>query len=70
MWHFTGGIQRSEHNIRGSRVGWHIVNTDTWKGQMVNELTPEERLLSPWGIWNDTLLVERLAQKWSLDQWT
>ncbi|HYE56396.1 MAG TPA: hypothetical protein VD996_16215 [Chitinophagaceae bacterium] len=60
---------RTEHNIRGEFLGWHIVDTDTWKHRLVKTLTDEERGCSPWGIWNDTLLIERLTEDWSLDKW-
>lgn len=60
---------RVEHIVRGAFLGWHIVDTDTWERQLVNELTPEQKLLSPWGIWNDTLLIENLVDDWSLEKW-
>lgn len=63
-------FMRSEHNIRGQRLGWHIINTDTWQRKLVAELTEEYRKLSPWGIWNDTLLIERLDSNWKLSEWT
>lgn len=60
---------RSKHRVRGESLGWHIVNTHTWEREFVKELSDEEKKLSPWGIWNDTLLVERLNEGWSLDSW-
>lgn len=60
---------RTEHNIRGEFLGWHIVDTKTWQRQLVKILTPKQKELSPWGIWNDTLLIERLVDNWSLDDW-
>lgn len=60
---------RDEHNIRGEALGWHIIDTGTWKRELVKELTPEQKKLSDWASWNDTLLIEKLASDWSLEQW-
>lgn len=62
-------FMRTKHNIKGKFLGWHIVNTETWYRQLVLTLTDEQTKLSPWGIWNDTVLVERLNNGWSLDNW-
>jgi len=61
---------RTEHNIKGEFLGWHIINTDTWQRQLVKNLTSEQKLLSPWGIWNDTLLIENLVNDWDLEKWS
>jgi hypothetical protein len=53
----------------GSITGWHIVNTDTWERTLVTSLSAQQKLLSPWGIWNDTLLREKIDEGWSLDNW-
>ena len=60
---------RTEHNVKGAFLGWHIVDTNTWQRHLVKNLTPEQKQLSPWGIWNDTLLIERLVDNWSLESW-
>jgi len=60
---------RVEHYIRGKFLGWHIINTDTWERDLVKELDDCQKKLSPWGIWNDTLLIERLEEDWTLDSW-
>ena len=60
---------RTEHYIRGEFLGWHIIDTDTWQRELVKELNDSQKQLSPWGIWNDTLLVERLEEGWTLDSW-
>jgi hypothetical protein len=60
---------RTEHNVRGEFLGWHIIDTDTWRRQLVNELTAEQKKLSSWGIWNDTLLIKNLISDWSLEKW-
>lgn len=60
---------RTEHNVRGEFLGWHIVDTDTWHRQLVKELTPEQKQLSSWGTWNDTLLIRNLVNDWSLEKW-
>lgn len=53
----------------GKRVCWHIIDYNTWKRESVVTLTEEQKKLSPWGIWNDTLLIERLMEGWTLDRW-
>lgn len=60
---------RSEHIIKGNFLGWHIINTNTWERTLVKNLTDEQKKLSPWGIWNDTLLIEKLTNNWNLDKW-
>ena len=60
---------RYDHNVRGTFLGWHIVDTNTWHRQLVKSLTPEQKQLSPWDVWNDTLLIERLVSNWSLESW-
>lgn len=60
---------RTEHAVQGEFLGWHIVNTETWERKLIKELTEEQKRLSPWGVWNDTLLIERLTQGWTLDSW-
>lgn len=61
---------RCEHTVRGEFLGWHIIDMKTWKRQLVKNLTQEQIMLSPWGIWNDTLLIEKLVDNWSLDKWS
>jgi hypothetical protein len=53
----------------GNLLYWHIVDYKTWKNKRVDGLTDEQKKLSPWGIWNDTLLIKRLEQGWTLDNW-
>jgi hypothetical protein len=60
---------RTEHIIRGEFLGWHIIDTDTWARKLVKDLTPEQKKMSPWGVWNDTLLIERLVEGWDLEKW-
>ena len=60
---------RSEHVVRGEFLGWHIVDTETWHRQLVKNLTSEQKQLSPWGIWNDTLLIENIVNNWTLENW-
>lgn len=62
-------LMRTKHNVRGEFLGWHLVDTETWHRQLVKTLTPEQKKLSPWGIWNDTLLIENLVNNWSLEKW-
>ncbi|MCB0278327.1 MAG: hypothetical protein KDD94_02415 [Calditrichaeota bacterium] len=49
--------------------GWEIVDTQTSKRRFIEKLTKAEKELSPYAIWNDTLLIDRLASGWSLDDW-
>jgi hypothetical protein len=60
---------RSKHIIRGEFLGWHIVDSETNKRELVQELTDDQMELSPNGMWNDTLLVERIEQGWTLKSW-
>lgn len=60
---------RTEHNVQGIRIGWHIIDTDTWQRQLVTALDSEQIKLSPWGIWNDVLLIEKLESGWKLEDW-
>jgi len=56
---------RSE-NIFGK--GWRII--DSMGGQkVVEELTKEQKKMSPWGTWNDTLLIDNLEKGWRLNKW-
>lgn len=50
-------------------ISWQIIDYNTWKRESVNKLSPEQIKLSPWGTWNDTLLIERLSEGWTLDKW-
>lgn len=52
-----------------SHKGWEIVDSLTYQRRYVEELSKEEIMLSPWGFWNDTLLKERLAAGWKLEDW-
>ncbi len=60
---------RDKHIIKGKFISWHIINSDTLQIRSVKELTDEEKLLSPAGIWNDTLLGERIAEGWKPEDW-
>jgi hypothetical protein len=60
---------RSKHTINGEFISWHIIDYKTWKREEVQELSDAQKQLSPWGTWNDTLLKERLAKRWALDNW-
>jgi len=48
-------------------VGWHIVDNETLWRRKTDKLSDEERKLSPWDSWNDTLLSERIASGWTLE---
>jgi hypothetical protein len=49
--------------------GWQIVNSQTWTRENVNELSADQRKLSPWGMMNDTKIIELLDEGWTLDNW-
>jgi len=51
--------------------GWNIIDTDENKYIHTGliELTKEQKNLSPWGTWNDTLLIENLEKGWRLENW-
>ncbi|MGS2765287.1 hypothetical protein [Sinomicrobium sp. M5D2P9] len=57
---------RTEHMF-GS--GWQIVDSETWERKSVEVLNSEQKKLSPWGVWNDTLLIENLEDNWRLENW-
>ncbi len=65
----TPKYARTTHNIRGEHLGWHIVDRYSWQREFKAELNEGDLKLSPWGIWNETLLVERLNTNWSLSEW-
>ncbi len=60
---------RNEHNIRGEFLGWHIVHRSTLKRELKQDLDEKDLKLSPHGIMNDTLIVERMEQNWRLEKW-
>lgn len=63
-------VMRTKHIIRGEFLGWHLLDTETWERTLVKSLSSEQKKLSPWGIWNASLLIENLANDWSLENWT
>ncbi|MDD2592482.1 MAG: hypothetical protein PHN21_06735 [Erysipelotrichaceae bacterium] len=60
---------RSMHKIGTKLICWHIVDSETLERRSTLDLSDEERSLSPWGSWNDTLLAERMASGWTLEKW-
>ena len=60
---------RSEHYIGSEFQGWQIVNKITYKRELKKELNENEIKLSPNGIMNDTLIIERIEQNWRLENW-
>ena len=60
---------RDDHIIKGEFICWHIVDYENWQREKVEKLNDYQKQLSPWGTWNDTLLRERLAEGWTLDNW-
>ena len=49
---------------------WQIVDAKTLKRETVIELSEEQKRLSPWGMMNDTLIIELLEKGWKLETWT
>lgn len=47
----------------------HIVNTQIWEITAVDNLNLVQKSYSPWGVWNNTLQIEGLAENWRLDKW-
>lgn len=62
-------FMKTEHVVQDDFLGWYIVNTDTWQREFVESLNENQKELSPWGIWNDTLLIEKLSSGWNLQEW-
>lgn len=62
-------FMREKYIVKEEFKGWHIINTETWERELVKKLNPDQKKLSPWGIWNDILLIERLDENWTLENW-
>ena len=60
---------RDKHIVKGEFISWHIIDIQTLKIESVRELSEEHRKLSPAGMWNDTLLAERIAEGWTPEKW-
>jgi hypothetical protein len=60
---------RSPHNVRGEHLGWHIVHRDTLERKLKKSLRRRHLKLSPHGIFNVTLIRERLESNWKLSNW-
>lgn len=58
---------RDEHLFKEDY--WQIVDAETWGRESVKDLNEEQKKLSPWGTWNDTLLIENLENGWRLENW-
>ncbi len=61
---------RTTHFIRREFICWHIVDFETAQRVSVKELSDEQKKLSPWGIWNDTLLIEKMVEGWTPEKWS
>ncbi|MCF7560128.1 hypothetical protein L3X39_05710 [Sabulilitoribacter multivorans] len=60
---------RSKHIIGENINGWNIVDRNTLKLIFKEVLSDKELLLSPHGIMNDTYIIERLQEGWTLEDW-
>lgn len=54
----------------GNLLYWHLIDYTTWKRRKIDNLDVDQKKLSPWGVWNDTLLIEKLENGWNLDKWS
>lgn len=52
-------------NIRN----WYIVDAKTNGMRLISNINEKFLSLSSDGIWNDTLLIERLEEGWTLENW-
>jgi len=68
-----GGFEMPElrrtQNYFGTDSGWYVINTRTMKREFFDELNENQLKLSPYGIWNDTLIIEKLEEGWRLEDW-
>jgi len=60
---------RTPHIVKGEFLGWHIVNVKTLKIELKETLSKNDLALSPYGIFNDTLIIEYLEKDWRLEYW-
>lgn len=60
---------RSEHNVRGEHIGWHLVNRKSLIRELKNKLDEKDLKLSPHGCFNDTIIIEYLEKEWRLEDW-
>lgn len=56
-------------NPRNGNSTWYIREENRNKMKLIDVLSDEFIGLSDWGIWNDTLLRERIEENWSLQNW-
>lgn len=63
-------LMRTEHYVGREFQGWHIIDTNTWERKLIKKLSSNEKKLSPWGCWNDTLLIKNLEKGWNLEEWS
>lgn len=60
---------RSKHVVRGEFLGWFIVHKPSLKRELKKKLNKKDIKLSPYGVMNETLIIERLEESWRLDEW-
>lgn len=60
---------REPYNIRGEFLGWHIVDLQTLKRELKQQLSSDDLKLPPAGHPNDTLLKEWLEKNWRPENW-
>jgi hypothetical protein len=64
---FTIPLCYRTENVAGDV--WQIVDAKTLRRENINELTEDQKKLSPWGGMNDTLIIELLEKGWNLENW-
>lgn len=62
-------MRSKQTNRVGELIKWQIIDYETWEREDVLELSDEQKKLSPWGTWNDTLLIDRLNKGWTPEKW-
>lgn len=60
---------RSKHIIGNEFLGWFIINRKSLKRRLKKKLSRRHIKLSPHGIMNDTYIIERLQESWTLENW-
>lgn len=55
--------------VRNNQKLLHLVDRYTWKRNQVDTFSNNDLELNPWGIWNDSLLIERIENDWQLVEW-
>jgi hypothetical protein len=60
---------RFPNSIRGEFFGWRVHDAEKKLYEHFVDLTDEQLKINPSGVFNDTLLIERLERGFSLEKW-